>query len=185
MDVTTLQMLTYKTVMLLSLSTGQRAQSVHALNIQNETLMDKQVKCRFGDILKTTRPGFHQSEITLERFNETHLCVIQTLREYMYRRELLRDNYEKTGKLFISFHKPHLPVTKSTIFRWIKDIKLKTGVDMTIFTPHSTRASSTSAAINFQLTGFAGLPNIGEKVLERMPEIRSTELMTSHAIHTL
>jgi integrase len=44
----------------------------------------------------------------------------------------------------VSFIKPHKAVSKCTISRWIKIWMRKAGIDMTVFTPHSTRGASTS-----------------------------------------
>ena len=51
-----------------------------------------------------------------------------------------------TDQLFISFHKPFHPVTCSTLSRWIKRVMYEAGIDTDIFTAHSTRAASSSAA---------------------------------------
>ena len=51
-------------------------------------------------------------------------------------------------KLFIITQKPFSTATKSTIARWIKlGLKLA-GIDINMFTPHSTRGASTSALVN-------------------------------------
>ena len=47
-------------------------------------------------------------------------------------------------QLFISYQKPHKAVTKGTIANWIKKVLTLAGIDMKIFTPHSTRSASTS-----------------------------------------
>ena len=49
-------------------------------------------------------------------------------------------------QLFISFIPPHRPVVNSSISIWLKTVLISAGVDMAIFTPHSTRSASTSAA---------------------------------------
>ena len=38
-------------------------------------------------------------------------------------------------------------MSKDTLSRWIKTLLVKAGVDMSIFTPHSTRAASATAAL--------------------------------------
>ncbi|CAC5385879.1 unnamed protein product [Mytilus coruscus] len=42
------------------------------------------------------------------------------------------------------FPKPYKPVKKGTIAKWIKQVLILAGIDMTIFTPHSTRGAATS-----------------------------------------
>lgn len=50
------------------------------------------------------------------------------------------------GKLFLSFQRPHNPVSRCTIARWLCDVIQEAGIDSSIFKAHSTRAASTSAA---------------------------------------
>ena len=47
--------------------------------------------------------------------------------------------------LFISYVKPHKPVTSATIARWVKTVLSLAGID-SVFTVHSTRGASASAA---------------------------------------
>ena len=60
--------LTFKFVALLWLLSGQRGQSILLISLKNITVTDSYIKIRFGDILKTTRPGFHQKEITIKAY---------------------------------------------------------------------------------------------------------------------
>ena len=56
------------------------------------------------------------------------------------------------SQLFISFIKPHRPVTSSTVARWLKETLGAAGIDTTIFKAHSVRGASTSAAANSGIT---------------------------------
>ena len=60
-----LKMLSHKLTMLLLLLTGQRGQSIHSLDIVNMTISTSSVSFRIADILKTSRPTSHTSEIKL------------------------------------------------------------------------------------------------------------------------
>ena len=51
-----------------------------------------------------------------------------------------------SSKLFVSTVKPHGPVSKDTISRWVKASLRIAGIDTAVFKPHSTRAAATSAA---------------------------------------
>lgn len=136
-----LKLLTFKLVMLLALTTGQRMQSLFLIDIRNLELETLYVKIRFGDLLKQTKPGRHLSELFIEAFKPDYrLCVVLTLNEYIERTSELRNN----NQLFISFQKPYKAVKKCTIARWIKEVLVLAGIDMKIFTPHSTRGASTS-----------------------------------------
>ena len=58
----------------------------------------------------------------------------------------LRQKAENTPNLlFISYVRPHKPVTSATIARWVKTVLSLAGIDG-VFTAHSTRTASTSAA---------------------------------------
>ena len=50
-------------------------------------------------------------------------------------------------KLLVSYQKPHRPVSKGTVSRWLKHELKLAGIDISTFSAHSTRAASTSAAI--------------------------------------
>ena len=54
----------------------------------------------------------------------------------------------KSNILFISLVKPHRPVTRAIISRWILSLIKEAGIDTTIFKAHSVRGASTTAAAN-------------------------------------
>ena len=53
---------------------------------------------------------------------------------------------EKCTQFFITHGKPHHPVSKDTLARWVKEVMVCAGTDVTTFKPHSTRGASTSKA---------------------------------------
>ena len=57
---------------------------------------------------------------------------------------------EKEGErpLYLSYTKPHNPVTAQRIAHWIKDLLSDAGVDTNVFKAHSVRGTSTSAAMS-------------------------------------
>ena len=50
--------------------------------------------------------------------------------------------------LFLSYIKPHKPISSSNLARWAKSVLPLVGTDTTIFKPHSTRSAAASAAFN-------------------------------------
>ncbi len=143
-DTVSLKMLTYKVVMLLALLTGQRIQTLYFVDIRNIDFRDVGVVIRIGDVLKQSRPGYHLSEMSLPAYpTDGALCPVTCLRTYLERLKPLR---KENSKLFVSHAPPHGNVTKTTIARWVKETLTLAGVDTNIFTPHSTRAASTSQA---------------------------------------
>ena len=51
-------------------------------------------------------------------------------------------------QLLLSNQKPHRPVLSDTIARWIKVVLTEASINTSVFSAHSTRAASTSAAYN-------------------------------------
>ena len=76
------------------------------------------------------------------------LCPVATLKHSSTK--CLRDSLTK-NKLFLSYVKPHKPVTTVTIGHWIVLVFTVSGVDAE-FKAHSTRSASVSQAIS------AGIP---------------------------
>lgn len=137
--------LSRKLATLLLLLSGQRCQSMHSLHLKNITCHTDKLILRFGELLKTTRPGKHLAEIVLPAYTQvTGLCVVQTYRAYVTRTK----RYRKTqGQLFLQTIKPYKPITRDTFGKWVKATMLAAGVDMGIFGPHSTRSATTSKAM--------------------------------------
>ena len=136
--------LSIKTVALILILTGQRGQSLHLLDIRNVTVSSGYIKFKFGDILKTSRPGYQQGEITVKAYApDRRLCLVTVVKEYLEKTKQLRKD---TTAMFISTTKPHKKVSRDTISRRFKVAMTKAGLDMSLFTAHSVRSASTSAA---------------------------------------
>ena len=71
----------------------------------------------------------------------TRLCIMEYRAEYIDRTEPLRGNHKN---LLINYVKPHQPVSKATVARWIKEVLRVSGIDTKKFTAHSCRTVSTS-----------------------------------------
>ena len=133
--------LTHKVVMLLALSSAQRAQTLHVINVNNVSFADDLVEIPIFKLLKQTTARNRKFLIRLKPFkDQPSLCVIKCLRAYIEKTKVLRGNEEQ---LLISFVKPHKPVTTQTISRWLKLVLQKAGIDVK-FKAHSTRAASVS-----------------------------------------
>ncbi len=136
--------LTYKLIMLCALVTGQRCQSLHLMNLSTMDKSSSYYRFEISNLVKQSAPGRAQPVLMLPRFiADKSLCVYSVLEEYLQRTQTLRNN---ESQLFISFAKPHKKVTKDTIARWIKHVMSISGIDTSVFKPHSTRAASTSKA---------------------------------------
>ena len=96
---------------------------------------------RIVDLLKTSTQKFHLGEIKFLNYHDKTICSMEVLKCYVDLRKDLRGDL--TG-LFITTAKPYRKISKDTLSRWVKGILKGAGIDMTIFSPHSTRGASTS-----------------------------------------
>ena len=134
-----LKELTLRMCMLLALLTGQRGQALHLLKIQD--LKFKQSKCIivFSGKHKQSRPGFHTEPAEILSFEKNpKLCLVSHLKSYLERTQELRDTVDQ---LLISYVKPHVPVSRQTLTRWVKAVLGNAGVDTETYASHSTRAA--------------------------------------------
>lgn len=98
---------------------------------------------RIKTLLKDGRPGYHLSTVSFSRFvDNTNLCVVTHLGQYIIKIAELRNSEQ----LIIGYKKPHAPVSCNTIARWLKNVLQQSGIDTSVYSAHSTRTASTSAA---------------------------------------
>lgn len=184
-DTLGLKELTMKTVCLLTVLTGQRCQTIHNIDINNIQMLPDFVRIIVSNPIKTTRPGHHPKPLEFKSYtHDRDLCIVSLLSVYLRKTADLRKQHTQ---LFISFHKPHNPVSRDTISRWIKSTLKAAGIDTNVFSAHSCRSAATSASksAGFSLTdimsaaGWSGCStfakfydkcivkdNFGQKVLE-------------------
>ncbi len=138
----TLLALAQKLAMLFLLLSGHRGQSLVLLDIRNIRITKGNLKVTFGDVMKHSRPGTHTAELTLPGYApDRRLCIVTTYSEYVLRTKSIR----RSHTLFIGTIRPHSPVSKDTVAKWIKKVMSLAGIDVSIFAPHSVRSASTSA----------------------------------------
>ena len=92
----------------------------------------------------THQKHFAQQKITITRFHDRKVCPYITLCHYIDRTATLRDS----NKLFITTT-TYTAAAAGTISRWVKCLMEKSGVDVSKFTPHTTRAASVSKHAQF------------------------------------
>ncbi|CAH0723354.1 unnamed protein product, partial [Brenthis ino] len=140
-----LEKLTKKLVMLLALCTAHRLQTFSLIKINNIKCFASVIKIYIIDIIKTSRPGKDQPILSLPFFLENpSICPAKTLQEYIAKTINLRPS--NVENLLITFKRPHKAATAQTIGRWLKHTMGECGVDVAVFSAHSTRHAATSAA---------------------------------------
>ncbi|XP_063366804.1 uncharacterized protein LOC134660224 [Cydia amplana] len=139
-----LENLSKKLVTLLAIVTAHRVQTLSLIKLSNIYHYSDKVLIKISDLIKTSRPGSHQPVLSLPFFKEKpDICPGQALLDYINMTKDIRGGCER---LFIAFKKPHKEITSQTISRWIKTTLKDSGIDTSIFTSHSTRHASVSAA---------------------------------------
>jgi len=145
----TLKDLTHKLVMLISITTAQRLQTLHMLNIGLMEIQNSAVVFSFDKPMKQSNPRNAIRPLILEAYlPDKALCVYNVLLEYISRTESIRGVEQQ---LLVSYQKPYKKVSRDTISRWIRTVMQLSGLDLTVFKAHSTRAASTSAAKRAQV----------------------------------
>ena len=107
--------------------------------------------------IKTCKPGKTQQWIKVHKFSNPNCCAFNTLAAYLGRTEDLRSS----SNLWISFKKPFRAVGRQTLSRWLKLLIKMAGVDVTIFSGHSTRKAAPSKANNMGVGLHTILANAG------------------------
>ena len=134
--------LTLRLTFLLCLLSGQRRQTIKALRVDNMDVTPSSYIFPIVDILKQSRPGFHQEPIRYEKYaTEPRLCIYNHLTEYINRTKLIRCDVQQ---LLISHSSPHHAASSERISRWCKQFLSLAGIDTAKYKGHSTRAASTS-----------------------------------------
>ena len=129
-----LKELSLRTVMLLALTRPSRSADISKLNLKGYRNTPEGAVFTPAALAKQSRPGRNLKDFFFPRFTENErLCPVKSLTLYIERTRELRGNNDQ---LFISFIKPHHPVTSSTITRWLKLVMESAGIDTSVFKAH-------------------------------------------------
>ena len=139
-----LKNVTLKCVTLVALLSGQRCQTIHALRISGMKETNGQIRFDISTLPKTSKPGKHQEPLTFKPYTyDSQLCVVKCLQPYVKQTSEVRNGADQQ---WLSYQKPHNPGSKDTVSRRIKEFLKKSGIDISSYGAHSTRAASSSAA---------------------------------------
>lgn len=141
-----LDILTKKLVALLALSTAQRTQTLSLICLSNIKVGESRIEITVNDLIKTSGPNRSQPNLIIPFFpNKEQICPAKTLSSYLELTKSFRNN-PRTDRLILTTKKPIHNAAASTISRWIRQVLSDSGVDTNVFSAHSTRHASTSAA---------------------------------------
>lgn len=140
-----IELITRKLVILLALATGQRSQTISLIRLNNIEKLNDRIIIKITDVIKTSAIGRCQPVLNLPFFVEKpSICPAQTLLTYIDLTQRYRPNDET--RLILTCKRPFHAASSQSIGRWIKQAMEESGVDVSIFRPHSTRHAATSAA---------------------------------------
>lgn len=138
-----LKSLTLKVATLFMVVTGQRAQTLSLLNVDNCQIQKHCILFVIQENVKQSRVGSAAMQIKLKQYApDPRLCIVNYMKEYLKRTKDIRSG----SQLFISFKRPFAPVQKGTIAQWIKWVLGQAGINTSIFQGHSVRSAACSKA---------------------------------------
>lgn len=130
--------------MLIALATGQRAQTLSLIKIENIKFDESGVCIIIDEMTKTSSAKNPHLQLRLPYFESIpELCVASHLKLYITESATKR---MQVSHLFITLTGKAKPASIQTISRWLKDTLQASGIDTAVFTGHFTRHASRSTA---------------------------------------
>ena len=109
------------------------------------------MRCTLSGLSKQSRPRHLKPALEIAYYPDPRIYPVVCLQRYIQVTKQFRVQ-SSTGvqpdQLLIGITKPHAPVQACTIARWVKTVLKDAGIDTSVFTAHSTRGASTSAAVS-------------------------------------
>ena len=169
-----MQQLTLKCVSLLALTSSDRAQTLHLLDVERVHISSQGLEFEVASLLKTRRgapkKGLPPKVVKCVAWDAPELNVAEYIEAYMrktlkFRIKAVRLGRDKPTQLFLS-HRTGKEVQRATISRWIRQVMSLSGIDISTFKPGSTRGASSSMAARqgatpFQIMSHGDWSNLG------------------------
>ena len=148
-----MRQLTLKTVALIALTSSDRAQTLHVLDIQYLNYVPQGLEFLVPSILKHYRAGRPARRVLCVKWDDPSLNVCNYVEFYLkktfkFRLKAVNSGKEKPTQFFLS-HRTGQPVKRASISRWLRQVLSLSGIDVTTFKAGSTRSASVSAAARF------------------------------------
>ena len=139
----TLKQMTIKTASLIALSSSDRGQTLNLMSIDRMHIGESVISFVITERLKTTRRRLKPKVVTVPVCSDEALNPKLYVQEYLVKTAQFRR--PEHNKLFLSWATKR-PVTKPTLARWLKHALREAGIDTSVYSAHSYRGSSLSAA---------------------------------------
>jgi len=136
--------LTLKLTKLLALTSASRAHEICLLDISFLVKHHSGYVFYFSNSTKVDKVGKKRPPLKFIPFQEDkNLCVCECIDSYLLRTGERRGT---NTQLLLSYVRPFLPVKTSTISRWLTKVLSLAGIDVSVFSGHSTRSAAPSKA---------------------------------------
>ncbi|KAL0882504.1 hypothetical protein ABMA27_000971 [Loxostege sticticalis] len=140
----TLSQISKKLATLLALCTASRVQTLSLIKTNCIVIHQEQIIITITNLIKTSAVNREQPTLVIPYFTDKpSICPAKCLEDYL---EITKNIRNDSSNLFLTYKRPHKPVTSQTISRWIKNMLAESGVDVTRFSAHSTRHAAASTA---------------------------------------
>ena len=150
-----LKHLTLKTVALIALTSSDRAQTLHLLNVENlHATPSGDLEFEVPALLKTRKGapkrGLPPKKVVCNSWDAAELDVagyveVYVMKTLRFRMKAVNKGLPKPTQFFLS-HRTGKPVQRATISRWVRQVMELSGIDISTFKPGSTRGASSSMA---------------------------------------
>ena len=141
--------LSQKLALLMALVEASRTSELQALDLRFRVFKPDGVLFKLPSLTKKRNPGLPPKELFFGAFpDNTHLCVVKCLQQYESVTLQHRPKEQEPNPLFLSYIRPHKPITSQRIAHWIKNLLEEAGVDTNVFKAHSVHGASATAALN-------------------------------------
>ena len=141
-----LKTLTLKTLALIALSSSDRGQTIHLMDISHMEVLDNNINFIILSRTKTTRRKIKPIVVKCICTQNDDLNVALYVKAYLEATKQFRQNCSPPkNQLFLSW-KTFSPVSKQTIARWLTTVLGLSGIDTNIYSAHSFRGAGLSTA---------------------------------------
>ena len=146
-----LKSLTIKTLALVALSSSDRGQTLHCMNVEDMTETSNGIDFVIFGKLKTKRRTANPKVVSCVASDLENLSVCDYVKHYMERTASIRSELKDTGcenynQLFLSWFTKQ-PVTKQTLARWLRIALEWADIDSKAYGAHSYRGAGLSYAL--------------------------------------
>ena len=130
-----LKLMSHKLTILLALASTARASEINKLDLHYMCDKGDHIIFKIPVSTKTSKVGKALAELTFTQLNDSELCVVKCLRQYIKITSNLRleDDDINPNWLILSLIKPHNLITTTTLAHWLNFMIIESRLDTSHF----------------------------------------------------